>query len=274
MLSIIVGRDVRDRASRRASAWVTVAVALVLACPSGGRVARAETPEGEARHLYQTGLESYRAGNYDEAIARLRASYQLVPAPGLLYDLAQAQRLKGDCATARTLYREFLDHSPSGPVETLARSHLAEMDKCVAVAGPVPTTASVQASRPATTPTSRGSSSLTARTPSLGPERDLVSVGGAKLAASVPHRSRLGGRRGALAAGFSALGLALATGYFAWRADQASDKVSNMFLPGQAWSATGMNAEQSGRTDATLGVVTAVGALVSGGIAAWLATRD
>ncbi len=239
-------------------------MALALACPAGGRLAHAETPRDEARSLYQTGLESYRAGNYDEAIARLKASYQLVPAPGLLYDLAQAQRLKGDCASARTLYRQFLDHSPSGPVEKLARSHLAEMDKCVADAALIPTIASVPASRPTT---------------SLGPEQDLVSApagraDGVKLAAAVPHRSRFVGRRGALAAGFTALGLAVTTGYFAWRADQASDKVSNMFLPGQVWSATGMNAEQSGRSSETLGVVTAVAALVSGGIAAWLATRD
>ena len=260
------------------SVAVALAIALALACPAGGRLTCAETPEGEARHLYQTGLESYRAGNYDEAIARLKASYQLVPAPGLLYDLAQAQRLKGDCARAQTLYRQFLDHSPSGPVETLARSHLAEMDKCVADAAPIPTTASVPASRPVT-PTSIGSSKLVARTTSLGPEQDLVSgtpgrADGVKVAAAAPHRSRFVGRRGALAAGFTALGLAVATGYFAWRADQASDKVSNMFLPGQAWSATGMNAEQSGRSSETLGIVTAVGALVSGGIAAWLATRD
>ena len=34
-----------------------------------------------------------------------------------------------------------------------------------------------------------------------------------------------------------------------------------MFLPGQAWSATGMNAEQSGQLQRDLGIVTAVGAL-------------
>jgi tetratricopeptide (TPR) repeat protein len=265
-----VGRlEVRDRAPRGASARGTAAVALAmalaLACPAGGRLARAETPERDARRLYQTGLESYRAGNYDEAIARLKASYQLVPAPGLLYDLAQAQRLKGDCASARTLYRQFLDHSPRGSVETLARSHLAEMDKCVADAVPA-TVASAPAARPGT-PNSGGSSNLAARPSGLGPEQNLIS-------APSPHRSRFIGRRAALAAGFTALGLAVATGYFAWRADQASDKVSNMFSPGQTWSATGMNAEQSGRSSETLGVVTAVGALLSGGIAAWLATRD
>ncbi len=257
---------------------LSIIVALALACLAGGRPARAETPEREARHLYQTGLESYRAGNYDDAIARLKASYQLVPAPGLLYDLAQAQRLKGDCASARTLYRQFLDHSPSGPVETLARSHLAEMDKCVSDAVPVPPAASAPASGPAT-PTSAGSANLAAPTTSLGSERDLVAAptgraDGAKLAASGPHRSRFAGRRPALAAGLTALGLAVASGYFALRADQASDQVSNMFLPGQAWNATGMNAEQSGRSSETLGIVTAVGALVSGGIAAWLAMRD
>ena len=122
-----VGRlEVRDRAPRRASARGTAAVALAmalaLACPAGGRLARAETPERDARRLYQTGLESYRAGNYDEAIARLKASYHASRHQGLLYDLAQAQRLKGDCTSARTLYRQFLDHSPRGSVETLSRT--------------------------------------------------------------------------------------------------------------------------------------------------------
>ena len=77
-----------------------------------------------------------------------------------------------------------------------------------------------------------------------------------------------------MAAGFTALGLAATAGYFAWRADQASQKVSDMFLPGQQWGAAGEDAQQSGRSSQTIFIVTAVGALLSGGIAPWLAKRD
>ena len=88
--------------SRRAAIASSLIFALVV---TGARAGRTEESPAvaEARALYTDGLRLYRAGVYDEAIAKLQASYRLVPAPGLLYDMAQAHRLKGDCAAARDL---------------------------------------------------------------------------------------------------------------------------------------------------------------------------
>ncbi len=240
---IIVGIAHARRASGLASALaLVVALAILAVGPVAGG---AEPPVRDARELYQAGLQSYRAGNYDDAIAKLEASYRLVPVSGLLYDLAQAHRLKGDCISARTFYRRFLDQVPVGPVEPLARSHLAEMDRCMA--------ASTAPAAPALL---------------LGPT--LVT----QHPSSPPRRPGRFGRRAAWATGIAAVGLAATAGYFAWRADQSSQEVSGMFLPGQQWGAAGMDAQESGRSSQTLCIVTAVGALLSGGIALWLAKRD
>jgi hypothetical protein len=239
---IIVGIAHARRASGLASALaLVVALAILAVGPVAGG---AETPVREARELYQAGLQSYRAGNYDDAIAKLEASYQLVPVSGLLYDLAQAHRLKGNCISARAFYRRFLDQVPVGPVEPLARSHLAEMDRCMA--------ASTAPAAPAIL---------------LGPTV-------ATQHPSPPRRSGRFSRRAAWATGIAAAGLAATAGYFAWRADQSSQEVSGMFLPGQQWGAAGMDAQGSGRASQTLCIVTAVGGLLSGGIALWLAKRD
>ena len=235
---------------------LALALVVSLAALALGSIAgAAETPVHEARDLYQAGLQSYRAGNYDGAIAKLEASYQLVPVSGLLYDLAQAHRLKGDCASARTFYRRFLDQVPSGPVESLARSHLAEMDRCVAARSATATT-------PA--PAARPIAAANLLAPTVAVEHP----------SSPPRRSHPIVRRVAWATGVAAVGLAATAGYFAWRADRSSAEVSDMFLPGQQWGASGIDAQQAGRYSQTLWIVSAVGALLSGGIALWLAKRD
>lgn len=254
--------------ARRAS----VLTVMALASLASARLARGETSVQQARELYETGLQSYRAGNYDDAIAKLQASYQLVAAPGLLYDMAQAHRLKGDCASARNLYRQFLDRSPGGLVEPIARSHLAEMETCVANGARAQVATSTPGLATATPPvdsTRTPAPIAAARPPSVG----LVTPAAASEAAPV-RRSRSTRRRTALAVGAAALGLAATTGYFAWRANVMSDRVSSTFVPGMQWSAAGMDAQQSGRTSETLGIVAAIGALVSGGIALWLAKHD
>jgi hypothetical protein len=258
--------------ARRFARRALVLAVMALASLAGARFARGESSVSQARELYETGLQSYRAGNYDDAIANLQASYQLVAAPGLLYDMAQAHRLKGDCADARSLYLQFLDRSPGGSVETIARSHLVEMETCVANGARVRAAASTPELATVTAPVDSAEAPAPiapARPPSVG----WVTLAAAPEAAPL-RPPRLIRRRSALAFGAAALGLAATTGYFAWRADVMSNRVSSTFAPGMQWSAAGMDAQQSGRTSATLGIVTAIGALVSGGIALWLAKHE
>jgi tetratricopeptide (TPR) repeat protein len=243
----------------------------------GTRIQAAQAAEAKARALYESGLRHYRAGEYDQAIENLKDSYQVVPAPGLLYDLAQAYRLKGDCREAQRLYRQFLDQAVSGPVTSLARSHLAEMDRCMTDAQAVSraggsTAPTAEAGRPADGPSAPVvlSPGLPAPAPSAQVAPDLITAHSAPAPAP---RSRLAGRRAALAVGLSAAGLAAAAGYFAWQAGRSSDQVSGMFLPGRTWGGPGIDAEQAGHADQTLGIVTAAGAILGGGIALWLAAH-
>jgi hypothetical protein len=84
----------------------------------------------EARQLYEQGQRSFDAGDYADAITKFRASYQRSGAPGLLYNLAQAHRLKGDCVQALALYRRFLATSPTGKSRERAEARIAEIQPC------------------------------------------------------------------------------------------------------------------------------------------------
>jgi tetratricopeptide (TPR) repeat protein len=236
---------------------IVLVAALLLGAPLAARAASpAPTPDPEAQRLYEEGLRLYRIGNYDEAIASLKASYLRTPAPGLLYDLAQAYRLKGDCGEALRLYREFLaaEHE-NGPARERAESRIAEMDRCQAAAPPVPAAAPSPASR-------------------APPPAPIKAVAPAPVAPSlVAHPPSLARRRAALGLTGAAVVLASLTGFFAWQTVKASNDVSNSFQPGMQWNSGTAGAQSWGRTSEKLEIASAAGALLAGGVAAWLRFR-
>ena len=71
---------------------------VLAALLASGRPARAQsaTAQDQAREQYDKGLTHYNLAEWDEAIAAFKKAYELSHAPGLLYNVAQAQRLKGD----------------------------------------------------------------------------------------------------------------------------------------------------------------------------------
>ena len=92
---------------------LTIALVLVLA-----RVASAEPNDAgvrEAREHYERGLRDYNLGELDGAIAEFKAAYVRSEAPGLLFNLAQAYRLKRDTERALLLYRSYLRALPNAP---------------------------------------------------------------------------------------------------------------------------------------------------------------
>jgi tetratricopeptide (TPR) repeat protein len=62
-----------------------------------------------ARALLQQGVELYRVGKYDDAIAALQRSYELDAKLDTLYALAQAERLGGHCPDALVHYNKILE---------------------------------------------------------------------------------------------------------------------------------------------------------------------
>ena len=66
----------------------------------------------KARFLADRGRQLQRDGKFAEALEAYKAAYVLAPSPGLLFNLAQAYRLNGDCDDAAWMYRRFLDTDP------------------------------------------------------------------------------------------------------------------------------------------------------------------
>ena len=86
----------------------------------------------EARRAYEQGRAHYALSEYPEAIALFRKAYELSAAPGLLFDIAQAYRLSGNCPKAVELYRHFVRLAPGssrrGDAEEYVERLTAECD--------------------------------------------------------------------------------------------------------------------------------------------------
>src|SRR5262245_11475239 len=89
---------------RYSTMWGLLAALMVA---SSGVAAAELTPAEQARRLSDEGLTAFREQRYAEAIAKFEASYALAPLPLLIFDIAQAYRLQGDCAHALELYRRY-----------------------------------------------------------------------------------------------------------------------------------------------------------------------
>jgi hypothetical protein len=107
--------------------------------PSGAEAA------ARARRDFEEGLRRFNAGEYATAIQWFDAAYQLAPLPGLLYNLAQAHRLSGDCARALVLYRRYLATNPVGTNRARAESRVSDMERCARASDPAGATAAAAA---------------------------------------------------------------------------------------------------------------------------------
>jgi hypothetical protein len=95
--------------------------------PRPGPDARARAAEHQ-----RAGMIHYNLGEYGPAIAEFRAGYALTAAPGFLFNIAQAQRLSGDCAAAERSYRAYLRAEPQAANRPLIEQRIAEAAHCVA----------------------------------------------------------------------------------------------------------------------------------------------
>jgi tetratricopeptide (TPR) repeat protein len=104
----------------------TLTLALALAAPH----AAADAIPEKAKQLAEHGRELHDRGDYSDAITAFKEAYVLAPSAGLLFDLAQAYRLAGQCDDAAWMYRRYLESDPTPPHRTLAEGHLATVEKC------------------------------------------------------------------------------------------------------------------------------------------------
>ncbi|MDX2091792.1 MAG: hypothetical protein SFX73_28280 [Kofleriaceae bacterium] len=222
----------------------TIALALVLAPTLLGAEPRKLPVPRHAKQLAAKGRAAHAAGAYGDAILAYREAYGLAPSPSLLFNLAQAYRLAGNCHAAVQMYRRFLAEGPTQQVRTLAESHLGAVQRC--------------ADRP-------GRARVAQAPPVLLPG-DLAIEAPAPAAAQRPGRNMRNIGVGLAVTGAVALGFA---GYYALDARDASHTVEDAYARGVPWREVRGIAE-SGDRSATMarslalggGVVIASGVIV------------
>jgi len=120
---------------RRAA--LTVGALIVAATAAAAQPAAPTAADrAAAKEAFARGTRHFNVAEYDEAIAEFKASYKLVPAPLLLYNIAQAYRQHGDCAEAARFYRSYLREAPAAKDRARVEQRVVEMDACVAAKPP------------------------------------------------------------------------------------------------------------------------------------------
>jgi tetratricopeptide (TPR) repeat protein len=199
------------------------ALIVTLALVLGPLAARADeatsSVPAKAKILAARGRAAHDAGNYSDAIAAFTQAYTMAPAPALLFNLAQAYRLQGNCDDAALMYRRFLATNPSPEVRSLAENHLATSERCMHKLAlnipldprPAATTGFVASAAPMHAPSS---ASFAVERPSRK----------AELEQDIGIGLVIGG----------STSLAIAT-YYAFRAHNASNDVAAAYAKGAKW---------------------------------------
>ncbi len=92
------------------------------------RIAAAQPTDAE--RLYTEGQAAYDDKRYDDAIASWQKAYDLSHLSGLVFNLAQAYRLKGDCTKAVETYQRFIKLDPTSAQRGDAEGRLIEIQPC------------------------------------------------------------------------------------------------------------------------------------------------
>jgi tetratricopeptide (TPR) repeat protein len=169
-----------------------------------------------ARALSDDGMALFRRAEYQSAIEAFRRSFDLSPAPALLFDMAQAHRKLGNCDAALELFRRFARADQAAALRAGVDARIDEMQSCSTKRQP-PVVASLSASVLAAP---------------AAPVLDRV------VATRVPEQHAPGRWPRLAGMSLAAVGLvALGAGAFAGlEAQHASRRVSERFRSGGPWT--------------------------------------
>ena len=110
-----------------------IAAAAIATAPGLASAREPEPPEvipAKARTLADRGRAYHNAGDYGNAIIAFKEAYVMAPSPGLLFNLAQAYRLQGNCDDAALMYRRYLATDPGDEGRAIAEGHLNTVQRC------------------------------------------------------------------------------------------------------------------------------------------------
>lgn len=117
------------------AAILAAAVLVIAPRPAHGEAPSSESNPAQipakARSLADRGRAAHDAGDYPTAITAFTQAYVIAPSPALLFNLAQAYRLQGNCDDAALMYRRYLATGPGPEQRALAETHLASVERCL-----------------------------------------------------------------------------------------------------------------------------------------------
>lgn len=91
--------------------------------------ARADDKTDAERH-YQLGKRHYNVQEWNEAVDEFKAAYKLVPEAVYLFNIAQAYRLKRDCANAAKFYATYQREEKDRKARDSVKKLREEMEAC------------------------------------------------------------------------------------------------------------------------------------------------
>jgi tetratricopeptide (TPR) repeat protein len=110
-------------------ALTLVAVLLV---PVAAAAQPKANPRDEAKLHFKKGDEHYAKKEYDQAIVEFKKAYELSKLPLILFNIAQAYRLKGESKAALAYYEDYLRLDPGTPSRAQVEQRIEELEKAIA----------------------------------------------------------------------------------------------------------------------------------------------
>jgi tetratricopeptide (TPR) repeat protein len=276
----------------RAGWWIVIAALLAVA-PAAAQAqpkkrddaAERKKREQEAIAHYQEGQKHYNLGEFDEAIAEYKAAYDLTSAPGLLFNIAQAYRLKRDPSKALFFYRTYLREDPNAENRADVELLIEQLEREAAGTAP-PKVDPPKVDPPKVDPPKVEKNDPTVAATTTKPEvkevplrpdqkddvvirADRVVVEGGGQRDVEPSRRYPGRTKKIL--GLAAMGTGLALGglglWFGKKAQDNSDAISKLSDDRGMWSADWESTYSDGQTFETVSILTltiGAGALAGG----------
>lgn len=106
-------------------------VALLLSTLPARASAEDDSVRQAREHLSRAKVH-YKLGEWDEAIAEFKEAYRLRSVPGLLFNIGQALRMKGDYRQSRFYYQNYLRDQPNAPNRGEVERQLAQLERLIA----------------------------------------------------------------------------------------------------------------------------------------------
>jgi tetratricopeptide (TPR) repeat protein len=233
-------------------------VALLL-LPTVASAQKPAPPLDEAKLHFKKGDEHYARKEYDLAITEFKRAYELSKLPLILFNIAQAYRLKGDVRQALAYYEDYLRLDPAAPSRGQVEKRIEELERAIAEED--------QKNQPPPPPITTTPPVVTPPSPPVEPpplvEEEVVSPG-------------RGLRIAGIATAGAGVALATTSVLFALKARGYYDEVSQLSDDGGQWSPA--QAEKLDRADrhkltATLLGIGGGAAVIGGGVLYYLGWR-